>query len=282
MCVTANAAKLSKTIVYAGTARKQGKRVHVIGYQNTAVNLAHGANCMILHIPASAPMGPDNMVDTSACPQVLEILVELLTPSRSIRGGPVSGSARANVHVFKKGCYTVVLANRWDLAHQALDQVPPNQRPEISSQLLRFYGERFPGWHLALCCFDSRETITAEPLLWWYEPLYPNTLMAPGLDAHTGAPPNLSQPVERDHSVIFGFTEDDADLGADLIRLPHDRFSYYPNDVTSLIPTYATHAPHHRPSRNGDFLLDLDELRQQRGHDHSFGTPGIRVGLLGA
>ena len=63
MCVSAASASLSNTIVYCGLAEKNGRVVHVMGYQNRAENLAAGPNCMILHLPAVGPMSPDNMPD---------------------------------------------------------------------------------------------------------------------------------------------------------------------------------------------------------------------------
>lgn len=275
MCVCAAPARLSNTILYAGVARRRGTPVHVMGYQNRAQNLADGANCMLLHIPSAAPMDPDNMVDTSSCPSVLEDLVRWLAPPPAgMRGGP---AAAAVLHVFQKGIYTVVLSNRWDLAHAALAQVPEHQRPAISPALLRFYGERFPGWHLALCCFDTREAVTSAPLLWWYEPLFPDTLMAPAIDAHTGAPPDLSGDVHREHQVVFGAIESAAGERADSagpawgVPFRRDR---YPDDVAALMPARAhLHVAHGR-APNGDFLLDVASLHEAR--------PSVRVGLLSA
>lgn len=281
MCVCAAPARLSNTILYAGIARRRGTPVHVMGYQNRAQNLAEGANCMLLHIPSAAPMDPDNMVDTSPCPSVLEDLVRWLAPGPPpdlASLGAVPGAAPAPVvHVFQKGIYTVVLSNRWDLAHAALAQVPARQRPAISAELLRFYGERFPGWHLALCCFDNREVATSTPLLWWYEPLFPRTLMAPAIDAHTGAPPDLAADVRRDHRVVFGAIESADGESADRPGQPRGipfRRDRYPDDVAELMPARAHLHGAHGSEPNGDFLLDVASLRDTR--------PAVRVGLLGA
>lgn len=267
MCVSAAPARLSNTIVYAGVVHRDGNRVHVMGYQNRAENLADGANCMLLHIPSAAPMSADNMVDTSACPSVLEDLVQSLMPPRS-RSAPAPASAADVVHVFQKGIYTVVLSNRWELAHEALSQVPESKRPALSVELLRFYGEHFPGWHLALCCFDNRDAVTSDPLLWWYEPLFPATLMAPAIDAHTGGPPDLSAHVQRDHQVVFGTDEDRADLWP--VRLSGG--GRYPHAVSELMPSLAYLHTARGTTHNGDFLLDVASLHEP--------DPPVRVGIL--
>jgi hypothetical protein len=270
MCVSAAPARLTNSLIYAGIVNRAGKRVHVMGYQNCAENLADGANCMLLHIPSVAPMSADNMVDTSACPSVLDDLVRSLMPIPRWRSAPAAGSAADVVHVFQKGIYTVVLSNRWELAHEALSQVPESKRPALSVELLRFYGEHFPGWHLALCCFDNRDAVTSDPLLWWYEPLFPATLMAPAIDAHTGGPPDLSAQVQRDHHVVFG-TDEHRD-GLLPVRLSGGR--RYPHDVSELMPSRARLHTVRGTAHNGDFLLDVASL-------HKPGPP-VRVGILTA
>ncbi|MET7455228.1 hypothetical protein ABZT03_25700 [Streptomyces sp. NPDC005574] len=52
MCISTGEAALSGTIVYCGRQHHSVHGlVHVLGYQNTAVNLADGANAMLLHLP---------------------------------------------------------------------------------------------------------------------------------------------------------------------------------------------------------------------------------------
>lgn len=63
MCCTLQPAQLSKTIVYAGRAQRQGKPVAVLAYQNTASSSV-GANAMVLPFPTDTTMGPDNIIDT--------------------------------------------------------------------------------------------------------------------------------------------------------------------------------------------------------------------------
>ena len=169
MCVCSAPARLSNTIVYAGLAYRNGSKVHVMGYQNQSENLATGPNCMLLHIPSAAPMSPKNMVDTSDCPELLADLVKAARPMPRSMGEPEPAPV---LHVFESGIYTVVSCRySAQLAGQALDQVPAAKRPAISDDLLELYDKEFPGWHLALCCFDNRDRSQCTPLLWWYESL---------------------------------------------------------------------------------------------------------------
>jgi hypothetical protein len=262
MCVSAAPARLSNTIVYAGLAHRAGKRVHVMGYQNQAENLGDGPNCMLLHIPSAAPMSPDNMVDTSKCPSVLKDLDRAVRgASLSLSRGPVPRPAAAVVHVFQKGLYTVVLANHWELAGQALERVPAHQRPAISRELLAFYGKEFPGWHLALCCFDNREAVTADPLLWWFEPLFPQQLMAPGIDAHTGKPPRLGRSVSRDHVLLFGTDQGAPRKWLSAVQMQREKL---PPAVRELMPALAYRDTVNHFAKNGDFLLDIADLERGR------------------
>src|SRR5580693_761461 len=73
MCCTFEPAKLSDTTLYCGEhTHPNGKRVHVIGYQNTVENRAGGPNAMIIPFPAAELMGPSNIIDTSKTPSILQ------------------------------------------------------------------------------------------------------------------------------------------------------------------------------------------------------------------
>lgn len=52
MCISTGEAAFSGTIVYCGRQHHPVHGlIHVLGYQNTAVNLADGPNAMLLHLP---------------------------------------------------------------------------------------------------------------------------------------------------------------------------------------------------------------------------------------
>jgi len=52
MCISTGEAAFSGTIVYCGRQHHPVHGlIHVMGYQNTAVNLTDGPNAMLLHLP---------------------------------------------------------------------------------------------------------------------------------------------------------------------------------------------------------------------------------------
>jgi hypothetical protein len=221
MCVTSAPARLASTIVFANRGTREGKPVHVLGYQNSAQNQAAGPNSMLLPIPSAAPMGPENMVDTRMFGSFLSDYAAALRPrTRGVtRGGGERSPTLSSVQVFERGSYTVVLARNADAAEitAALESVPPGKRPTISAELLDAYSTVYPGWHLALCCFDG--SVGSEPLLWWYEPAFAE-LFLPGLDAHDGRAPRLDAHVVVDHSLIVGASSHRREVGYSTVPVP--------------------------------------------------------------
>lgn len=62
MCVSMDQAAFSGTTLYAGRRHHpEHGLIEVLGYQNTAVNLAGGPNAMLLHVPARA-LTPENFL----------------------------------------------------------------------------------------------------------------------------------------------------------------------------------------------------------------------------
>jgi hypothetical protein len=211
MCVAAAPARFTGTILYHGLRNHaEHGRVHVLGYQNTAQNLATGPNAMLLHLPAIG-MTQANFIDTSGSPRILRDMVDALQPvSRSqavahafgaVPGGPPP------VQIFDHDIYTVVLATDPTLIPDALEQVPPQKRIAANRPLFDFYAAMYPGYAVALCCFDNREARQANPLLMWYTPRDENRFALPAVDCHTGGVPDLRTDVLTDHWVVFGTDE---------------------------------------------------------------------------
>lgn len=194
MCITLSAAELSSTKLYAGEAMIGKTYVHVIAYQNKAIT--NGPNAMVLPIPAAVTPGPENVIDTRGFPCFLDDIHESTKiPSFGIEDD-------GGVEVFDVGSYSVVLANAPGAIASAVASIPGNKRPTLNSAVIAAFGELYPGWPLAVCCWDG--AIEAEPLLWWYEPRLPEWLFAPALDAHGGAPPDVTATVWVDHHIAFG------------------------------------------------------------------------------
>ncbi|WP_412516323.1 hypothetical protein K8Z49_36465 [Actinomadura madurae] len=270
MCVAAAPARFTGTILYHGLRNHaEHGRVHVLGYQNTAQNLAPGPNAMLLHLPA-AGMTQANFIDTSRCPRILRDMVDTLRP---VSRGPADAYGAAPqaagpppVQVFDHDVYTVVLATDPTLIPDALEQVPPHKRIPANRPLFDFYAAMYPGYAVALCCFDNREALAANPLLMWYSPHDPDRFALPAIDCHTGAVPDLGAQVLTDHWVVFGTDEARPGWGAEVRYAPH-----YDQDNLPQAPLNSGPAAPFLPGRvmgvqfdgwhpNGDFVIPYADV----------------------
>jgi hypothetical protein len=281
MCVSAAPARFSRTIVFAGEAQRNGSIVHVLGYQNTAQNRigqrrrfapwrsSTVGNAMLLHFPATpGSMSQANVVDTESCPHILSDMVKALFPPTVAADAAQRLTPTQSVEVFDSGIYTVVLASDASAIPLALHRVPRPKRPAVSDVLFTWYARQFPGWPVALCCFDNRDARHATPMLWWYEPLFPEFLFAPAIDAHTGNPPDLDDAVEVDHRVVLGATRSGAGM-------PVEYSDPLPAELRSLLPACVVGTSYSRVLMpNGDFVATVDSVRR--------GEPEIQRCILGA
>ena len=269
MCITLGPADLRGTRLYAGVGEVDGKVVHVIAYQNSAKSA--GPNAMILPIPAAVMPGERNVIDTRDFADFLFTIhaaTEVNKPRSSDRGGAASAAS-----VFDVGSYTVVLAEKAGAVVAALSRVPPEKRPAADPRLLAAFEEHYPGWPLALCCW--RGSVQPEPLLWWYEPKFPDRLFAQALDAHDGGPPDLGAKVKVDHYLAFGAKNFRG--GAEVWF-----YQQIPPEVQNLLPDTVWGTRIHAKLPNGDFWLDLAQLdgpalRRAPGNNQ----PGVDIHLGG-
>lgn len=265
MCVSMAPAQFSGTILYMGeTDHYKHGEIHVLGYQNTAINLHDGPNAMILHFPAAEPMGPNNILDTSRAPNILKDIVEAVRPrTRSASLGRVAKGCDS-VMIFDHGIYTIVLAReaRTETVMRALDQVDSSKRPAFNADLIDFYLKRMSRHILSLCCFNNRDARNSTPMLWWYKPSDPTLLQAPAIDCHTGAVPNLNDLVEVDHWVIAGS-------------------DHFPN-VCMVHHSHIVHYQDHNIDNLRDFLPDRVVGQQFKGRmpnrDFAVKTEALRTG----
>ncbi|MER7582566.1 hypothetical protein ABTY56_21490, partial [Kitasatospora sp. NPDC097691] len=80
MCISTSEAAFSGTIVYCGRQHHPlHGLIHVLGYQNTAVNLAGGPNAMLLHLPTSR-LTPEHFLPVGRSGDVLERMVAAVRP----------------------------------------------------------------------------------------------------------------------------------------------------------------------------------------------------------
>lgn len=259
MCLTLEPAKLSSTIIYAAEVQSpEGQLRHVIGYQNKAVS--RGPNAMILPIPAAGSLGQENVIDTRVFKGVLDNYakaVKRLNPTFGFRRKSVTNDAL--FQVFESGSYTIALADSGEGIDEALKFVPENKRPRITPRFLSALESLYPGWPLAVCCFEG-ELEAPEPLLWWYEPKFPSYLFAPAIDAHDGNPPDITQRVRRDHTIVFASEFSDryleSSLYYDLAEVPVEHQWLFSRKICG--------AEIHGLTGNGDFVLPVDQVRDRQ------------------
>lgn len=260
MCVSLAPAEFSSTTLYVGRRRHADHGlVHVLGYANTARNLAAGPNAMLLHLPARS-VTQHNFVPHGSHADVLQSMVDAVRPASPAAAGSAwtsFGAAPGAVEVFDHDVYTVLLAHDPTLLPGALAQVPERRRPRLDPELMAFYAQAYPHHALAVCCFDNADARRARPLLLWYHPHDPDLLVAPALDCHTGGPPDLTVPVDVDHWVLFGTDEAPAGWGAPVTYGPGmgpDLFRLLPDRVVGR------RFGDSGPMRNGDFALTHEAL----------------------
>lgn len=254
MCITSARATLSNTLIYTGTAQKQGKDVHVLAYQNTADS--SGPNSMILPFPTSEEMSEKNIIDTRPFKGFLKDIADASKVRTRSLGISKSFSAVAagGAQVFDVGSYTVVLAEKASQIPAALSRVSERKRPEISTRFLIGFGKLYPDQPIALCCWDGH--IKAEPLLWWYVPTNKDVLFAPTMDAHDGNAPDIEALVDTDHIISVGSSMTDK-VGH------HNRIVYkdsIPEDVRRLLPDHTYGVKLNHQAKNGDMFLDSNKL----------------------
>lgn len=270
MCCSAQPAKFKGTrILVHATRHPQTKQdIHVVAYQNTPINLAaSGGNAMILHIPSAQPMGEENFVIADSAPGFLKDVADSVLPQPSVErgGGARRGwghfSAKAVPIVFDYGdIYTVVLARGAGGIAAALKKVAANRRPEISEELLGFYAENFDGWTLALCCFDTRDAKEAPPVTLWFESMFPDLLIAPGIDAHDGKKPNFGKPVRVDHEIFFGHPN----LSRDATKIRYQGWNSMSPGLRAFLPDKAVGKSLGGLMENGDFVLPVGQADRPR------------------
>lgn len=235
-----------------------GGLVHVLMYQNTVASSA-GPNAMLLHLPAD-DIGQKNFIDTRRFPHILDDMVDVMMPRA--RGGAKSmGGTRefssSRVQMFEVGIYTILLARDASDIPSALNRVPANKRPKVNRALFDFYASEYPGYAVALCCFDNSNSKEAEPIMVWYRPANRSgRYRLPALDCHTGAVPDLNAQVQTDHWV---FMSTNVMQGGHGVRYREE--GAIPPHVRALLPNKVYGAYFGDRMQNGDFgILQPEHL----------------------
>lgn len=258
MCISTGAAEFSGTIAYCGRQHHpEHGLVHVLGYQNTAVNLADGPNAMLLHVPTGR-LTPQHFLSTGRDGDVLRRMVAAVEDAEAAADGIAWMSAEPSaVQIFDHDVYTVLLADDPTAISAALGRVPQHRRPHLDPDLLDFYAAHYPDHSIAVCCFDNADAQRAKPLLLWYPPLDPDRLTVPALDSHTGKAPDLDAMVPVDHWILFSTDAAPPAWGAPVTHptaLRHRTRAFLPAAVVGR------HYGPEQPLPNGDFSISHRDL----------------------
>jgi hypothetical protein len=259
MCCTFTASEMSDTRIYVGQAKRQGKLVHVLAYQNAAVT--RGPNAMVLPFPTETRMGEENVIDTRQFKNFLKDIGEasrhitkgMRGDRRSMTLGAASFDADNLAEVFDVGSYTVILADNVFQIPEALTRVSAEKRPSVSTDFLIGYGELYPNQPIAVCCWNG--SIEAEPLMWWYEPLNDKQLFIPTMDAHDGKAPKVGARVYTDHLLSVGSTE--GNMGS---KVHYSQARNMPAEVKELLPLWVHGKKLEQSLPNGDCFVKTATL----------------------
>ena len=259
MCISLHPARFSGTVLCLSEALHPvtGRFVNTLVYENVRENRKPdgGPNAMLLHFPSKG-MTRENLIDTRDFRGFTKDLIEAVRPrprsssNIQLKSATLGGG---RVEVFKHDIYDMVLAQNAADIPGSLGTVDKEKRPDLNLEVFDYYGSdrNYDDWSFLLCCFDNLDAQKAAPIMAWYEPLMPNRVMLPGLDAH-GIAPDLKEDVEVDHWVILGSQEKKSS------HMQPVNYTQAGPKMTSLartlLPKYVSGRHFSGRMRNGDFV----------------------------
>lgn len=264
MCVTLNESDLGLTHILVNPVKHPttGKTVHATFYQNEPQNLSEDPlGVMILPIPSAETMSSANFIDCRGADNILKEYAELIPDLNATRGMCFLGGGDG-YEIFTSGSYTVILAKdpSYETVLAALSSLPPELRPNISksAKIFDFYASVYRGWHLAVCIWQ--DSLEAEPIGYWYEPLAPNTLFVPGLDAHNGGVPENME-VDINHVVMVGKPDESG-----VRKNAEHVWRAAPDSLKPWLPKAVTGSKMKNDYlRNGDWILPMNPSESDYG-----------------
>ncbi|GEM_PF-3072788 len=254
---------INHTILYGGEhfAPTVGKMVHVGGIQfQMDAGCQEGPNAFLIPFPAKPlRMWDENIITLRSCPHVLLDMEQALQDIQD--SPPTQPVVHMKANVFDAGMYTIVFLHSKNVLPELLPFIPEARRPKRDHHLLiDQFIKGYPGWTFALYCFDTRDSVRAEPIMWWYEPTNPELLFVPGLHAGDGTLPSLTQPVRTHHTIT---------LCSDLRNQKQGKEIHYrdqiPEELLWMLPPDVIGGKNNGEyAQNGDFLYNIQDIRAGR------------------
>ncbi|TAD99968.1 MAG: hypothetical protein EAZ97_07240 [Bacteroidetes bacterium] len=287
MCVTVENSVLTSTYIGSWEIMhpEYGYR-HVLAYQNMPQNLSNLPNCMLLPIQSKQELTPENIVDTSNCPDFLSKMIEDRLPK--MRGIMPSNSEN---YVMEMGIYHIAILNNVskEALKETLKNIPSHKNPNISEEFMDFFRKTYSKFPLLLCCFNNQDISKASPIMVHYVPLRPNILMFNTLESH-GTVPDLNEEMQLTQKILVGsfqnshpiFHEnkwqnyelkiDEKTMNEQILpflpkfglahNLSEGYISPFYNEEDDDL--YYEYEKYHSPAFNGDVLFDIGENARYR------------------
>lgn len=195
MCIVSAKAKLSKTRILS-MALDNGR--HLLSYSNKVQNLSGQRNSMILAIPGEVKEELFyNTTDYNKFLGDIEDQAYLsLENSKGIYYRGSLGMRSKSFNRFEVGMYDIITTK--DL-NDVVEEV------EITEDLMNFFHSHYKDWTFVVCMFSGEKEMDAQPIMFEYEPMYPQWLYFPTMDSHDGQAPDMIHPVDMDHSLMYEY-----------------------------------------------------------------------------
>lgn len=251
MCVSARAAEFKGTNLYLG---KKNHPVHgpifVLGYQNTAQTIYPGANAMLIHLPTKN-LDASNLIDMTGARGVFKDMKNAVFGREMARSFGMRGAvAKGGFQVVEHDIYTVVIADNARVIPEALKTITdPRKQVVVSQDMIEFYARHYKDHVMTLWLFNNRDAKEAAPVFIWYKSFHPDFFMLPGVDAHSGRRPNLSELVKVDHHVYLG-----SDTRHSYAWKAVDYEPYIDEGARAYLPEFVTGERFLGQLKNGDFV----------------------------
>jgi len=195
MCIVSAEAKLSKTRILS-MALDNGR--HILSYSNKVQNLSGQRNSMILAIPGEVK--EEWFYDTTEYNKFMEDIEDRahlsFESSKGINYRGALGMKSKGFSRFGVGMYDIITTKDLNDVTREID---------ITMELLDFFHNHYKGWTFVVCMFSGEKEMDAQPIMFEYEPMYPQWLYFPTMDSHDGQAPDFIHPVDMDHSLMYEY-----------------------------------------------------------------------------
>lgn len=248
---------------HAQTANPGGDRPFGYHANTTPTPIAIG-NAMLIPVPVALaasgkladrninliPMGRDSDFIQDYV-NALE-LEDLDSQSKGLLSFSTRSSRGGEAKVFKgfdDGLYDVVMAESASLIESVIDKVDAQKRPVLNSDLYAQLDKLYPNWVWLLFCFSEADSGKAGGALITYTSQYPDLIILPGLDGHSGEVETGD--VDVDHTIILG---SDAYTAASVNR------SHWVRENARWLPESVIGSKIKDPMPQGDFVFLAAEV----------------------